>query len=1092
MKSLLLKIKNLGAQLNKKRKIFFVSIFALLSASIFYPFFVTAGGVKDAIAEFISGLLTLGISFVGWLVSMEVGILVFFARWDHFITVPAVDSGWIIMRDLCNMFFIMVLLVVAFATILGIESYSYKKWLGKIIIFAVLINFSKTITGLLIDFSQVIMLSFVSSFKDATEGNLASGLHLNKFLSTNLSDKEGGAYGLADSTRTATGLLLALTLLVIFSIVVFIMIVVILGRIVTLWVLIILSPMAYLLQTVPFGQKYASQWWSELGKNLTAGPVIAFFLWLALYTIQDSGESVVERMENVKKENEKAASKPKGDDKEATVEDDPSTPLSKMASLDYLLDYVVVIALLIAAIQVTEKMGVAGSKLAGSMHQKISSAGTAIAKAPFKGLGALASYADRETLGKVGLGYNATKMGIKNLKDSFAERKKSSLNEITKAASRNLKKGGVMGVVGGGAAGTEYGKRYTAGFLGLKGVGRAWGDTFYPAKKKEDERKLSESVEMSKKINGYMDDMGNGFKDDDEKDEAVGRAKKERDEFAKGVDGLKVDDLTGDKRAAFEKEKETLQGEIANGRKGLKNLTGSDKKFSEEALEKKEKKLFNMTKLDELNNDFNEVKGREIFSKDALKKKIEGEDGDKTKELDAIEKDETLNKKQKKKRKEEIEDKYEGALDAINGIKDKETLEKEKAVEMKRIDSSGLSDSEKDEQREEAKKYYTVGENKKQAVEEMKGALGKEKEVERFFGNRIGKHTVISTSGRAVEKSMIGDKKKELAGVDNHDELRAMLRSSLNSKDKYMSKAIIEKLTEDGNLNEALNEHGYDSNAVGLHQFFSEFLSDKLNMGEQETLSTQNDISYLAEKAGHWEMARTVSMTPSGEFKSLITQRADGSWDDSGHAKECYGDIMKKDPQHIARNLNRLAYGGETGDGKREFKLSSLGRMLVSSLSGNQNFMSNMGRLNQNAAQNFMYVEGELENLTNAGFINNVRGIAATKDGRIRDPESEYKKIREYEIERKKIKETNIEKTTTVEKEEINSPDQKGTNKKAESPLKIKINNKNYRKGDVINIKTEKEGEVGRTKIVSIPNEKEIEITIKGVRKIIKTKNIKK
>jgi hypothetical protein len=51
------------------------------------------------------------------------------------------SNGWVITRDIANMFFIVILLVIAFATILQIEQYNYKKWLPKLILMAILINF---------------------------------------------------------------------------------------------------------------------------------------------------------------------------------------------------------------------------------------------------------------------------------------------------------------------------------------------------------------------------------------------------------------------------------------------------------------------------------------------------------------------------------------------------------------------------------------------------------------------------------------------------------------------------------------------------------------------------------------------------------------------------------------------------------------------------------------------------------------------------------------------------------------------------------------------------------------------------------------
>jgi hypothetical protein len=85
--------------------------------------------------------------------------------YQNFIGSEAVIQGWVIVRDLSNMFFVVILLVIAFATILHIENYNYKKWLPKLILMAVLINFSKTICGLLIDVAQIVMLTLLTLLK---------------------------------------------------------------------------------------------------------------------------------------------------------------------------------------------------------------------------------------------------------------------------------------------------------------------------------------------------------------------------------------------------------------------------------------------------------------------------------------------------------------------------------------------------------------------------------------------------------------------------------------------------------------------------------------------------------------------------------------------------------------------------------------------------------------------------------------------------------------------------------------------------------------------------------------------------------------
>ncbi|GAG05001.1 unnamed protein product, partial [marine sediment metagenome] len=74
----------------------------------------------------------------------------------NFMDEGIVQAGWAIVRDICNLFFILILLIIAFATILRLEPYDIKKMLPKLLIIALLINFSKMICGLIIDFSQVL------------------------------------------------------------------------------------------------------------------------------------------------------------------------------------------------------------------------------------------------------------------------------------------------------------------------------------------------------------------------------------------------------------------------------------------------------------------------------------------------------------------------------------------------------------------------------------------------------------------------------------------------------------------------------------------------------------------------------------------------------------------------------------------------------------------------------------------------------------------------------------------------------------------------------------------------------------------------
>lgn len=251
------------------------------------------GGIFKYIGLVIAWAMHYVVAFEGWLLIKMVGILIWVAQYNGFIDAGPVATGWFIVRDVVNMFFILVLLIIAFGTILGIDSYSYQKTLPKLLIAAVIVNFTRTICGLLIDFSQVIMLTFVNGFSQAATGNFANAFGITEMLDYSVSEGGGDQASFAQLVAAwlLAGILVGFALLVVIYITV-----ILITRIVIIWVLVILSPLAFFLNAVPAGgvSKYYGQWWSKFSSQLFAGPAIAFFLWLALLSVskdivQDGG-----------------------------------------------------------------------------------------------------------------------------------------------------------------------------------------------------------------------------------------------------------------------------------------------------------------------------------------------------------------------------------------------------------------------------------------------------------------------------------------------------------------------------------------------------------------------------------------------------------------------------------------------------------------------------------------------------------------------------------------------------------------------------------------------------------------------------------
>lgn len=335
---------------------FLMVVFLVVIVGFFFAGAANAS-ISSAVATFL-GWIVYGIVWaLGQLLVLMMEVLAWVAQWNNFINAPAVVLGWKIVRDICNMFFVVIMLIIAFATILRVKEYSYEKLLPKLIIMAILINFSKMICGLLIDVSQVVMLTFVNSFKDVAGANLTTILGLDKLTSmgTNAAAVDDKTTGVT-SWSIMGAYVLALVYVIIALITIVTMVIMLAIRIVMIWIYVVLSPMAYLLGAFPAGKKYSSKWWHDFTSNLIVGPILAFFIWLsfaALGTGQDTvGSSGI------------TAAKPTNS---AIIESSSETDksLTQAGSPDNMLNFVISIAMLYGGLTIAKSVGGAAGDMAG-------------------------------------------------------------------------------------------------------------------------------------------------------------------------------------------------------------------------------------------------------------------------------------------------------------------------------------------------------------------------------------------------------------------------------------------------------------------------------------------------------------------------------------------------------------------------------------------------------------------------------------------------------------------------------------------------------------------------------------------------------
>lgn len=365
----------------------------LLGIVLLIPEGTVFAGVLEIGQEFVAKAAANGmyiiLSVLGRLTVVLFGILTQVAQYNDFLNASAVRIGWPIVRDLANMFFIMVLLVIAFGTVFRIQTYRYNVLLRRVIIMAVLINFSKTITGFFIDLTQVVMLTFVNAFADTAAGNLSTALGLEEVLKY-----DPGLSGAEISQLSIAGtIFLGLILISIMFIVILVFVLMFLVRIIALWILTILSPLPYLFSTFPGTRNFASQWWRYFWQYATTGPILAFFLWLTL-TITRAGNTQSLITSGIPTPDISGAPT-LGSDGGAVA-----AALSKISSQSGILSFLVSIILLVVSLIMASNLGVYGGNLAGQAAAGIQRTGARAWRGSLRAAGGAVRGAYENTLAR--------------------------------------------------------------------------------------------------------------------------------------------------------------------------------------------------------------------------------------------------------------------------------------------------------------------------------------------------------------------------------------------------------------------------------------------------------------------------------------------------------------------------------------------------------------------------------------------------------------------------------------------------------------------------------------------------------------------
>jgi hypothetical protein len=245
----------------------------------------------------------------------------------RFYTEGIVGTGFKISLQVADTFFLLIMIIIGLATILQYESYSIKKLLPKIIIIALLINFSLPISQFIIGFSDD-MAVFV--FKQGFQGNMESisdGIINTISPASFVSDTQttkincpaiiaastvagalvgGGVGGVivmpvaalscygAKAVQAASpdetirqlqimsSATLALIVFILLLIYLALGVILFLIRTAMLWTLIILAPLAWIAGALPFASHYLDEWWKKFLSWSFFSFLYALFIYISL------------------------------------------------------------------------------------------------------------------------------------------------------------------------------------------------------------------------------------------------------------------------------------------------------------------------------------------------------------------------------------------------------------------------------------------------------------------------------------------------------------------------------------------------------------------------------------------------------------------------------------------------------------------------------------------------------------------------------------------------------------------------------------------------------------------------------------------
>jgi len=199
---------------------------------------------------------------------------------------PIIKAGLGITQGFVNMILVLVLVYIAIATILRLSDYNTRKLLITFFIIALLVNFAPVFCGLIVDTSNIIMNFFVKDLNsNIFQVEISSKIQI-------ISGQFEKAAGWDQAKQYILQVLAMLPVLFGLFFILLLFTLLFILRYVVIWLLVILSPLAFAAYILPNTKHYFDDWLKQLLSWSFIGVTCGFFLYLALLLMSSTREAI--------------------------------------------------------------------------------------------------------------------------------------------------------------------------------------------------------------------------------------------------------------------------------------------------------------------------------------------------------------------------------------------------------------------------------------------------------------------------------------------------------------------------------------------------------------------------------------------------------------------------------------------------------------------------------------------------------------------------------------------------------------------------------------------------------------------------------